>query len=143
MLRKRSHSVFFLSLQKPLSAVANRKTECPLHAGFGITIGDIGENNRRYFENTRTFLVNAYFFPGKCLLLSAKMPASFRKKPGSLAPKAFVWLFSSLRALETDKDSVIKNGCLLSFCTVIRRMDDIRLISQSEQSALSSGTEIS
>lgn len=77
---------FFLSLQKPLSAVANRKTECPLHAGFGITIGDIGENNRRYFQSTRTFLVNAYFFPGKCLLLSAKMLASFREKPGSPAP---------------------------------------------------------
>lgn len=71
-----------LSFQKALPAGANRKMECSFQAGFWITIGDIGENNRRYFQNTRTFLVNAYFFPGKCLLLSAKMPASFRKKPG-------------------------------------------------------------
>ena len=90
-----------------------------------------------------SFRVNAYFFLLKCLLLFAKSPALQSRKPGSPAPKAFVWLSSSLRTLETDKGSVIKNGCLLSFCTVIWQMDDIRLIAQSEQSALSSGTEIS
>ena len=96
----------FLSLQKVLPAVANRKTECPFQTGFGITIGDIGENNRRYFQNIRTFSVNAYVFS---------------------ASKVSIWLFSSLRVSETDKDSVMKNRYLLSFCTVIRWTDVIRL----------------
>lgn len=99
-----------LSFQKALPAGANRKMEFSFQAGFWITIGDIGENNRRYFQNTRTFLVNAYFFPGKCLLLFAKMPASFRKKPGSSTSearlsgsKAFVWLSSSLLTLKRTR----------------------------------------
>ncbi|OCL15784.1 hypothetical protein AOQ65_19845 [Bacteroides fragilis] len=42
-------------------------------------------------------MVNAYFFPGKCLLLFAKMPASFRKKPGSSTSEARLSGSKSLR----------------------------------------------
>ena len=117
----------FLSLQKALPAVANRKTECPFQTGFGITIGDIWENNRRYFQNIRTFSVNAYVFSPKCLLLFAKSQAFRARKPVFSASKVSIWLFSSLRVSETDKDSVMKNRYLLSFCTVIRWTDVIRL----------------
>lgn len=117
----------FLSLQKALPAVANRKTECPFQTGFGITIGDIWENNRRYFQNIRTFSVNAYVFSAKCLLLFAKSQAFRARKPVFSASKVSIWLFSSLRVSETDKDSVMKNRYLLSFCTVIRWTDVIRL----------------
>ena len=117
----------FLSLQKALPAVANRKTECPFQTGFGITIGDIGENNRRYFQNIRTFSVNAYVFSPKCLLLFAKSPAFRARKPVFSVSKVSIWLFSSLWVSETDKDSVMKNRYLLSFCTVIRWTDVIRL----------------
>lgn len=86
-----------LSFQKALPAGANRKMEFSFQAGFWITIGDIGENNRRYFQNTRTFLVNAYFFSGKCLLLSTKMPASFRKKSGFSTSEARLSGSKSLR----------------------------------------------
>ena len=117
----------FLSLQKALPAVANRKTECPFQTGFGITIGDIWENNRRYFQNIRTFSVNAYVFSAKCLLLFAKSQAFRARKPVFSASKVSIWLFSSLRVSETEKDSVMKNRYLLSFCTVIRWTDVIRL----------------
>lgn len=83
----------FLSLQKALPAVANRKTECPFQTGFGITIGDIGENNRRYFQNIRTFSVNAYVFSAKCLLLFAKSQAFRARKPVFSASKVSIWLF--------------------------------------------------
>ena len=117
---------FFCHFRK-LCLRFNRKTECPFQTGFGITIGDIWENNRRYFQNIRTFSVNAYVFSAKCLLLFAKSQAFRARKPVFSASKVSIWLFSSLRVSETDKDSVMKNRYLLSFCTVIRWTDVIRL----------------
>lgn len=142
MLRMGLHSDF-LSLQKALPAVANRKTECSFQTGFGITIGDIGENNRRYFQNIRTFSVNAYVFSAKCLLLFAKSQAFRSRKPVFSASKVSIWLFSSLRMSETDKDSVMKNRYLLSFVLLFDERMSSGWIVQSGQPDLSSGTEIS
>ena len=117
----------FLSLQKALPAVANRKTECPFQTGFGITIGDIGENNRRYFQNIRTFRwMLTSFRPNACFFLR-KVRLSEPGSPSFRPLKSPFGFFSSLRVSETDKDSVMKNRYLLSFCTVIRWTDVIRL----------------
>lgn len=82
----------------PGYSVIPESSACGCQPEDGVFLSSrILNNNRRYFQNTRTFLVNAYFFPGKCLLLSAKMPASFRKKPGSPISEARLSGSKSLR----------------------------------------------
>ena len=115
----------FLSLQKALPAVANRKTECPFQTGFGITIGDIWENNRRYFQNIRRFSEKAYTFRSKRLLLFRERSAFPLPKPGSPTSKASIRPSSSPGTSQTNKVSVSKSSYLLSFCTVIPTISNI------------------
>ena len=119
VLRMGLHSDFF---------VTSESSACGCQPEDGVSLSDrIWNNNRRYFQNIRTFSVNAYVFSAKCLLLFAKSQAFRARKPVFSASKVSIWLFSSLRVSETDKDSVMKNRYLLSFCTVIRWTDVIRL----------------
>lgn len=82
----------------PGYSVIPESSACGCQPEDGVFLSSrILNNNRRYFQNTRTFLVNAYFFSGKCLLLSAKMPASFRKKSGFSTSEARLSGSKSLR----------------------------------------------
>ena len=134
----------FLSLQKALPAVANRKTECSFQTGFGITIGDFGENNRRYFQNIRRFSEKAYVFSAKCLLLFAKSQAFRPRKPVFSASKVSPFGFFLLSGCRKRTRTLLwKTDIYFLFVLLFDERMSSGWIVQSGQPDLSSGTEIS